>query len=76
MDRIGKLGEKCKLLEESIKHLTSEIIELELSRERLFLELKNFELSREQLLLKLKNIRRQLHEEFEKIPRSERGKSV
>lgn len=51
--RIEKLSEKCKLLEEDIKHLTSEIIELELSRE--------------QLLLELKNIRRELHKEFEKF---------
>ena len=49
-DRIEKLSEKCKLLEEDIKHQTSEIIELELSREY--------------SLLELKNIRRQLHKEF------------
>lgn len=52
-DRIEKLSEKCKLLEEDIKHQTSEIIELELSREY--------------SLLELKNIRRQLHKEFEKV---------
>lgn len=52
-DRIEKLSEKCKLLEEDIKHQTSEILELELSREY--------------SLLKLKNIRRQLHKEFENL---------
>lgn len=52
-DRVENLSERCKVVEENIKHLTSEIIELELSRE--------------QLLCELKNIRRELHEKLQEV---------
>lgn len=55
-ERIDNLNEKCRLLQTDINELTSEIIEMELSREILINE--------------LKQARRELYREFAKIQKS------
>lgn len=52
-EKIRKLRETCQLLEIDIQEVTSEIIELRLSREK--------------LIKQLEKARRQLYHEFEKI---------